>query len=282
MISEAQSRPARFAALDQARSDPAADLTLVTGGAGDYHALACHHYRAGAPATMARVLAFRDAQPTAGDRFLQRTAPSRTVAVLVESLPVLGGRMRDWALGGRYSAWPAGSRAALLNGEFRCISRVVVHPMYRGLGLAVRLVRQALATAPTPLTEAYAAMGRVHPFFEKAGMRAYPMPRHPGDARLLDALRRAGFEPVDLAMLDSAATEAGARPGLIQRIATLPADERAWLWREIRRWYRQTVGRGRDHSRDGQVQLRHAQQRLLLKPVYYLHDNREPGESKGQ
>jgi len=53
------------------------------------------------------------------------------------------------------------------------ISRVVVHPIYRGCGLAVRLVRHALRTARTSRIEALAVMGAIHPFFELAGMKCY-------------------------------------------------------------------------------------------------------------
>lgn len=72
------------------------------------------------------------------------------------------------------SSSPLGpSPIALLNAEVRCISRVIVHPSFRGLGIGVGLVRHALDTATTPYTEAIAAMGWVHPLFEKAGMEAF-------------------------------------------------------------------------------------------------------------
>jgi hypothetical protein len=157
--------------------------------------------------------------------------------------------------------------------ELRCISRVVVHPRYRGLGLAVRLVRAALASAATPLTEAYAVMGRVHPFFEKAGMVGYPQPRRDCDARLVAALQSLGFDTVDLARPDGA--DSAGRPALCQRINTLRAEQRQWLRQELDRWYRQAVDSKQTRSRDELVQWRAAQRRLLLQPVYYLHDNRQ-------
>ena len=57
-----------------------------------------------------------------------------------------------------------------LNANVRCISRVVVEPRYRGIGLGVRLVRETLPLAGVPVVEAIAAMGEVNPFFERAGM----------------------------------------------------------------------------------------------------------------
>jgi ABC-type ATPase with predicted acetyltransferase domain len=62
-------------------------------------------------------------------------------------------------------------RIAFVNGNVRTISRVIVHPQFRGVGLASRLVRRICEDCPTRWVEAYAVMGRVHPFFERAGMR---------------------------------------------------------------------------------------------------------------
>ena len=61
----------------------------------------------------------------------------------------------------------------LLNGEMRCISRVVIEPRFRGIGLGRYLVAETLARAGVELVEAMAAMGQVNPFFERAGMRRY-------------------------------------------------------------------------------------------------------------
>ena len=146
----------------------------------------------------------------------------------------------------------------------RCISRVVVHPQWRGLGLAVRLVRHALATAVTPYTEAIAAMGKVHPFFEKAGMTAYHRPPLESTARLMAALARVGIEPVDLALYDKTQ----------RRISALPEPDRRWFYKELNRWHKRTFVRFCYRSDDPVRQLRDAQRQLLSQPVYYLHHNR--------
>jgi len=270
----------RFSALPRAATRD--NFTLVTGSMRDYDALAPHHYRADRPATVTRVLALRRRWPSVIERWQGQRDVWRSVAVLVESVPTLHSHMRDVAMRGRYGAWPAGPRAALLKRELRCLSRVIVHPQWRGLGLAVWLVRHALATAATPLTEAHAAMGRVHPFFERAGMRAYPRPPRPDDARLLSALRSVGFDQHDLALIDArdvASTGNGGSPerdgsGLRQQIEALPAHQRAWLYHELTRWHRQLFRSASRHDGEGRDPLRAAQTRLLLEPVYYLHDNR--------
>jgi GNAT superfamily N-acetyltransferase len=108
--------------------------------------------------------------PVPGPR-CQRGEPA-IAGLLVVSPPALNCRGRNVATGGRYVTPVDGRRQAAcrLNREIECISRVIVHPLYRGLGLARRLVRHALATAETPHVEALAAMGKLHPLFERAGM----------------------------------------------------------------------------------------------------------------
>ena len=50
------------------------------------------------------------------------------------------------------------------------IGRLIVHPQFRSIGLSTWLVRTMCARATTRYVEAFAAMGRVHPFFTRAGM----------------------------------------------------------------------------------------------------------------
>lgn len=186
------------------------------------------------------------------------------VGVLVESLPSLSCRLRDRVLGDRYRALrDARYRSRMLTDELRCISRVVIHPQWRGLGLAVKLVRAALADPVTVYTEAIAAMGQIHPFFERAGMVAHYRQPHEIDARLIQALQNAGFEPIDLARLQT----------LLLGIERLPHATRVWLKDEIRRWHAKAFRQSNAHATVGE-QLSAAQIRLLCQPVYYIHDRR--------
>ncbi len=57
-----------------------------------------------------------------------------------------------------------------LNRLFSSISRVVIHPKYRSIGLGAYLVAEALKLSPTRFTETVAVMARYNPFFEKGGM----------------------------------------------------------------------------------------------------------------
>jgi GNAT superfamily N-acetyltransferase len=251
----------RFACL------PAADdlhvaLKLRAGSLADYHALAAFHYRDAPPATASRVLMIEHATVTAADRFHLRDPQPRCVAVLVESMPMLNAAMRDVALARRYGAIRSmRRRASLINAELRCISRVVVHPQYRGLGLAVKLVRHALATATTCYTEAFAAMGHINPFFEHAGMRAYHRAPHCHDQRLVDALARVGITPADLAMMTTT----------LATIDAMSPRDQQWLSLELRRWFR-TAFRGKSTIADDLTPiLTAARKRLFCPPVYYLN-----------
>ena len=136
-------------------------LVLARGGARDYHALAAFHYAAGPPATWAGVWVVRYCDPNALAR------PPRTVAVGVLSYPVPSCRPRERWFG------LAGSRDQNLrfaNASLRTISRVVVHPQFRALGLSTLLVRCLCHHCDTRYVEAIAQMGHVHPLFARAGM----------------------------------------------------------------------------------------------------------------
>jgi len=74
-------------------------------------------------------------------------------------------RNRFFGISGRWS------RTAIraLNAQLVTLSRVVVHPTYRGIGVATRFVRRSCELSGWPWVEALAQMGHINPFFEKAG-----------------------------------------------------------------------------------------------------------------
>ena len=142
-------------------------LTLAPGTPRDYAALARFHYLPARPATWAGVWTVRYADAFAG-------AGDRLVAVAVLSYPTINSAARDRALG--LLALAPRRKLALVNRHVRTISRVVVHPQFRALGLASRLVSHVCHHCPTRWVEAFALMGRVHPFFEKGGMTRFDPP----------------------------------------------------------------------------------------------------------
>ncbi len=56
-----------------------------------------------------------------------------------------------------------------LNHQLWLLQRVVLHPTYRGAGLGAGFVDAACRLCPVPWIETLSAMGRVNPFFERAG-----------------------------------------------------------------------------------------------------------------
>jgi len=81
-----------------------------------------------------------------------------------------------------------------LNEKLSIISRVVVHPKYRTIGLGVKLVRETLAKAGTPYVEMPAVMAKYNPFGEKAGMRKIAEQPPPKEAlAIAEILQKLGF-----------------------------------------------------------------------------------------
>ena len=160
---------ARFERSHQ--SDPR-PIRIAAGTLDDYDKLARLHYRAATPATIERVFAAID--DTTGE----------LAGVMLTSRPTLNGSWRRLAFPGRFDLGTKSEQARRLNAELRTISRVVIDPRYRGIGLARRLVRQYLDAPDTVCTEAIAAMGPVCPFLERAGMTPYPLTDQARDVRL--------------------------------------------------------------------------------------------------
>jgi GNAT superfamily N-acetyltransferase len=140
-------------------------LLLEPGTSRDYRQLERFHYVPGRPATIVDVVRIVHELP-------QRTTLA-AVGVLSYPVPCCTGRRIFFSHGPpmRYR-----EHLRFANNHLRTISRVIVHPQYRSLGLAVWLVRHLIDTCPTPWVEAIARMGRVHPFFEHAGMIRVPVP----------------------------------------------------------------------------------------------------------
>jgi ABC-type ATPase with predicted acetyltransferase domain len=92
---------------------------------------------------------------------------ARVVAVGVLSYPVPSCRPRE-----RWFGLGPSRRENLVfaNANLRTISRVIVHPQFRSLGLSTALVGCLCAHCDTRYVEAIAQMGHVHPLFTRAGM----------------------------------------------------------------------------------------------------------------
>ena len=238
------------------------ELPIERGGSGDYQQLASFHYKSGRPGAVTAVYRMVHRAPTVVGRFVGRSDETTVVGVLVRSLPSLGCQLRDRATSDRYRGMGVLAAAAMVNREFRTISRVVIHPQWRGIGLAVRLVRHALDDPETAYTEALAAMGRIHPFFERAGMVRHDRPPRPEYARLLDAFDRLDISPGSLASVRL----------VLAALETKSADDRRWIESELRRWHRAAFRTTKERIAAMSLPelLTAARDRLLSQPVYYL------------
>src|SRR3990172_3288794 len=87
-----------------------------------------------------------------------------------------------------------------LNLNLSTISRVVIHPKYRSIGLGAKLIRETLPKVGT-CVEMIAVMAKYNPFAEKAGMEKVLEQKPSEEAkRIADALNGLGF---DLKLLGS-------------------------------------------------------------------------------
>jgi ABC-type lipoprotein export system ATPase subunit/GNAT superfamily N-acetyltransferase len=88
-----------------------------------------------------------------------------------------------------------------LNLGLSTISRVVIHPKYRSVGLGAKLIRETLSRVRTPCVEMIAVMAKYNPFAEKAGMKKV-LEQKPSEKALkvADVLSGLGF---DLKLLGS-------------------------------------------------------------------------------
>jgi len=225
--------------------DPIAQpIRIELGTVADYKALAHLHYLGPKPATHTLVLRAIRTAPIVGELL---------AGVLVISMPTLNGSWRDRAWPGFFSSGSKSFNAQQINTHLRCISRVIVEPRSRGLGVASMLVRAYLRSPQTQATEAIAAMGSVCPFFERAGMESYPLLHTRDDLRLLDAIAHTNQTPADL----------------IQS----PIEPGSLIARELITWSkaRKVIGSGVPDHHTIQRLAPIAACRLLSQPCAYAH-----------
>ena len=150
---------------------------------------------------------------------------------------------------------------ALINKNIRCISRVIIEPRFRGLGLASRLVRQTMPKMNVPIIEAMAVMGLVNPFFEKAGMKALTAEMPARCVQLIEAFSMVGIEDPDL--IDTEKVQ--------QKLARLPNHQSEFIEREIN-CFLQSYGSHRN-DQFSMERTRYILSKLTARPVYYIWFN---------
>jgi len=169
------------------------DNIITKGTMWDYEKLAPFHYRQKSPSAVKEIY-----KMTYCDEY---TKKEDLVAVLVVSYSPLSLKGRNKFTNNEYAKMTK-ENCRRINEDFAIISRVIVHPRYRGVGLASHFVKTYLEKyATTKYVETCAVMANYHPFFEKAGMIRVDVEEDAKRNEMVAQLEKFGF---NTSMLSSA------------------------------------------------------------------------------
>ena len=167
-------------------------LKIVPGTIADYKGLARFHYRDGRTGATTAVYKIIDTHPI-------RSEIEPVVGIIIYSMPACSVQLRNIATEGLFTKLgPSSVNMQLINQNIRTIARVVIEPRYRALGLAYWLVEKTMPMLNMAYIEALAVMGKVNPFFEKAGMMKFEGTEPVRSVKLRQALSIIGIEPAEL------------------------------------------------------------------------------------
>ena len=228
-------------------------LQIVPGSYEDYRQLAQYHYRDNGPGQFTTIYALKSS-PNSGWH-------QQTVGVIVYSTATPGQELRNIATNHFFIGFDQNTQLALLNKNLRRISRVIIEPRFRGLGLATRLVRETMPMMNFPIIEAVAVMGLINPFFEKAGMKAYRAPEKDRNIRLIEALSAVDIE--QMLFIDPVTVH--------QKIVRLPNKKAEFIEQEIRRFLRSYTDRR--YRGPSLKRTTFILNKLTIRPVYYIWFN---------
>jgi len=140
------------------------DVCVRKGSFEDYRKLSRFHYRTkDENESVGQVIGVRDC--------FKLLFHDDLIGVIVYSSSYLNLKPRNMVFGERYVYTPRDlAKARLINEEIARISRVVIHPKFRGIGLGAFLVRETLPKVNAKVVEVLAVMAKYNPFFEKADM----------------------------------------------------------------------------------------------------------------
>jgi len=176
-------------------------------------------------------------------------------------MPLQGCQLRDIACGGAFTGLDRQSRLAILNKNIRCISRVIIEPRFRGLGLAKKLVKETMTKMDVAIIEAMAVMGLVNPFFKKAGMAEYTAPDCPRNVKLETAFNMVGIcenDIVDTKMVQN-------------KIDSLDSSQSRFIEEQIQKFL---LAYGKSATKKvGLERTRFVLSRLGQRPAYYVWFN---------
>jgi len=150
------------------------EMRIEEGSYGDWKQLAQYHYRSHRIPNIRKIFTLKRNKELCG--------------VIVYSYPPPISAGRKQAIGE--------INPKELNRLLSTITRVVIHPKYRGIGLGAKLIKETLPKAGTPYVELTAVMAKYNPFAEKAGMKKILERKPPKQAiKIAETLRKLGFNP---------------------------------------------------------------------------------------
>ncbi|MDD5011577.1 MAG: hypothetical protein PHQ00_05600 [Phycisphaerae bacterium] len=231
-------------------------LKIVEGTISDYKPLSRFHYRDCKTGPVSAVYKIIDTHP-------RREQIEPVVGIIVYSMPTCSVQLRNIATKGLFTKLgSANANMQIVNNNIRTIARVIIEPRYRALGLAYELVQKTMPMLNMPYIEALAVMGRVNPFFEKAGMLKYEAPQSPRCIQLAQALSAVGIEQSDLVDIERT-------HNILQN---LNEKQKAFIEKQIA-YFLNAYGRRVKTLPDSLKRTEFFISRLSDRPVYYLWRN---------
>ncbi|MEJ2647069.1 MAG: hypothetical protein P8016_01515 [Sedimentisphaerales bacterium] len=229
-------------------------IQIVEGCFDDYKELAPYHYRDARLGPFTNIFAIKPKQNSSLD--------VKIIGVAVYSMPNPSLELRNIATGNFFIGLDKSTQIALLNKNVRRISRVIMEPRFRGLGLAAKLVRETMPLLKVPIIEASGIMGAVNPFLVKAGMTPYTAPQKASSVRLKEALRIVGIK--ESLFVDPRQVH--------NTIELLCERKKKFIEREFRVFLK-SFGNKR-YSVHSQERTRFVLTRLTERPTYYIWFNK--------
>ncbi len=231
-------------------------MSILPGRVKDWNLLSQYHYRQDHPGVIDKVFTMTF-HPK---RHILLPNEDKVIGVIVYAMPLANCAYRNRATNQRY--FSLGSRSetlSLLNREVRRITRVVIHPQFRGIGLAHWLVSETLPKAGVPLVEAMATMGHLNPFFEKAGMLRFDQEDSVASRRLIDAFAHININVTSLS-----------QETLVSQIKKCPEHEQYFIKSEMMEMIKGFSRRFRQLEPTLENLTNFVVRQLKLRPVYYL------------
>jgi hypothetical protein len=232
-------------------------LEIFRGSLEDYKELASYHYRDNHPGPFTKIFALKP------NKRLTGRLGTKIIGVIVYTLPTPGLELRNIATNNLFAGLDRSTQLALIDKNIRRISRVIIEPRFRALGLASRLVRETMPEMGVPIIEGIAVMGLVNPFLEKAGMKAYVAKMSARCAQLLEAFSMVGIGENLLISPQK----------VQQKLDQLRSPKAKFIELQIKLFLK-SYGKRRN-SQAGLERTRFVLSKLGARPVYYIWFNPE-------